>query len=136
MYYYNTEQEKDRFDTGMCYQYHKFTKVYPKSWAALVGSSKLAIHLKILEPMMRVRNSSFFRKKNSNRFNLINKCIIICSGLVYPSVRVLVKMRLLREFGCSRGRCRGVFGGGTLIKQLEQVKCIHDALSLRVHAEI
>ena len=24
---------------------------------------------------------------------------------------------------------RGVFRGGTLIKQLEQVKCIHDALS-------
>ena len=32
---------------------------------------------------------------------------------------------------------RGVFRGVTLIKQLEQVKCIHDALSyLRMHAAV
>ena len=32
---------------------------------------------------------------------------------------------------------RGVFRGGTSIKQLEQVKCIHDALSsLRMHAAV
>ena len=31
----------------------------------------------------------------------------------------------------------GVFRGGTLIKQLEQVKCIHDALSsLHMHAAV
>ena len=34
------------------------------------------------------------------------------------------------------GQVQGVFRGGTLIKQLEQVKCIHDALSLCMHAAI
>ena len=43
---------------------------------------------------------------------------------------------LLKEFGFSRGRWREVFRGGTLIKQLEQVKCIHDVLSLRMYAAI
>ena len=34
------------------------------------------------------------------------------------------------------GRCGGVFRGGTSIKQVEQVKCIHGALSLRMHLAI
>ena len=34
------------------------------------------------------------------------------------------------------GQMGGVFIGGTSIKQLEQVKCIHDALSLRMHEGI
>ena len=50
--------------------------------------------------------------KSSYRSNLINKWIIIYRGLVCPSVRVLVTARLLREFGCARGRCEGYLEAG------------------------
>ena len=80
--------------------------------AALEGSTKLAIPPKILQSMMRGRNQSFFRKKFSNRSNLINKSIIICRGLVCPSVRVMVTVRLLREFSWASGRCGGYLEAG------------------------
>ena len=47
-------------------------------------------------------------KNFSNRSNLINKCIIICSGLVCPCVRVLVSVLLLSEFGSAGGRSGGI----------------------------
>ena len=53
----------------------------------------------------------------------------ICTSLgnSAPAKRVWLRER----------KVRGVFRGGTLIKQLEQVKCIHDALSsLRMHAAV
>ena len=60
---------------------------------------------------------SFLPQKSSNRSNLINEYISICSGLVCPSVRVLVTVRLLREFRCARSRWRGVSRGGALINK-------------------
>ena len=39
----------------------------------------------------------------------------ICRGLVYPPVRILVTLRLLREVGYSRGKCEVVYRGGALI---------------------
>ena len=57
----------------------------------------------------------------SNRSNLIKKFIIICRGLVYPSVRVLVPVRMLREFGYSRGKCGVVYRGGALINNRDKL---------------
>ena len=106
-----------------CTRYRRLNRtvnsLYMKSLtagAALEGSRKLAIPQKFYNQWCELETNHSSVKIFSNRSNLINECIIICRGLVCPSVRVLVTVRLLREFGWSRGRCGGIFRGGDLIK--------------------